>query len=118
DAGYRTYIVHYPEKRFGVVVLSNVSTFDPTGLANRIADAYLTDHYPPDPPKPAATAPPANTPPAITVDPARLREYVGLYEIALDRYLNVTLNGGTLTAQMMTPQETSPARSLRAESET
>ncbi len=35
DAGYRTVVIHLPQKRLGVVVLSNLAAFNPANAANK-----------------------------------------------------------------------------------
>ena len=54
DAGFRSYVVHIPQARLGVVVLSNAATAVPARLALQIADVYLgeTVTAPPAPPQP------------------------------------------------------------------
>ncbi|HUF50975.1 MAG TPA: serine hydrolase domain-containing protein, partial [Longimicrobiales bacterium] len=41
DAGFRSYVVHFPQARLGVVVLSNAASANPSRLALQIADVYL-----------------------------------------------------------------------------
>jgi CubicO group peptidase (beta-lactamase class C family) len=43
--GYRSDLVRFPDRRFSVICLANVSTFDPTQLALQIADLYLGDTF-------------------------------------------------------------------------
>jgi len=43
DAGYRSFLVRFPDQRFSVNVLSNLASFDPGGMAFKIADIYLKD---------------------------------------------------------------------------
>jgi CubicO group peptidase (beta-lactamase class C family) len=43
--GYRSDLVRFPDHRFSVICLANVSTFDPTQLALQIADLYLEDNF-------------------------------------------------------------------------
>jgi len=43
DAGYRTSLCRFPDQNFSVNVLSNLASFDPTGMALKIADIYLRD---------------------------------------------------------------------------
>lgn len=42
DAGYRTYAVRFPEERLGIVVFSNLGQFNPYGLAEKVAQLYLS----------------------------------------------------------------------------
>jgi CubicO group peptidase (beta-lactamase class C family) len=44
-AGYRSDIIRFPEQRFSVICLSNLSTFKPTALAKQVADLYLEGQY-------------------------------------------------------------------------
>ncbi|MBT31876.1 MAG: penicillin-binding protein [Thalassobius sp.] len=45
DAGYRTFLLRYPDQEFAVVVLSNLANFNPGGLANQVADLYLENYF-------------------------------------------------------------------------
>ena len=42
-AGFRTYIMRFPEERFSIIVLSNAANFNPGAAARRIAGVYLGD---------------------------------------------------------------------------
>src|SRR5688572_27627274 len=74
DAGFRSFAFWFPEQRFGVVVLSNLGSFNPQQLAARIADIYLADKLAAEAPKPASVE---RT--AVKVDAAILESYVGRY---------------------------------------
>ncbi len=39
--GYRSQMIRFPEQRFSVICLANLSSFNPTRLVKRIADIYL-----------------------------------------------------------------------------
>jgi CubicO group peptidase (beta-lactamase class C family) len=41
DAGYRAFFLRFPSRDLTVVLLSNVSTIEPRGMAFRVADLYL-----------------------------------------------------------------------------
>lgn len=43
DAGYRSYVVRFPEQKFAVVVLSNLGSFNTSRIAGEVADIYLAD---------------------------------------------------------------------------
>ncbi|MFC2166925.1 serine hydrolase domain-containing protein [Acidobacteriota bacterium] len=49
--GYRSALTRFPEKNFSVVVLSNLSSANPSNLAFRVADIYLSDYYKEEPTK-------------------------------------------------------------------
>ena len=40
--GFKTVILRFPEQRFSVIVLANVSDFVPMRLAKKVADVYLS----------------------------------------------------------------------------
>ena len=40
-AGYRSVLLRFPEQRFSVVILANVSTFKPAVMARKVTDLYL-----------------------------------------------------------------------------
>ena len=43
--GYRSYMVRFPEQDFSVICLSNLSSFNPTGLSRQVAEIYLADDF-------------------------------------------------------------------------
>jgi hypothetical protein len=45
DAGYRTFLVRFPDQKISIAVLSNFDSFDPGGLAYKIADIYLKGSF-------------------------------------------------------------------------
>jgi CubicO group peptidase (beta-lactamase class C family) len=69
DAGYRSYLVRFPEQRFGVACLCNIGGVSPIALSEKVADIYLADRLEP---VPAAEA-------EATLPPATLERLVGLY---------------------------------------
>src|SRR5262249_55725733 len=46
--GYRTDILRFPEQKFTVLCLCNVSSADPSGLARKVADIYLEKSLQPE----------------------------------------------------------------------
>jgi CubicO group peptidase (beta-lactamase class C family) len=120
DAGYRSAVSWYPEQRFGVVVLSNVSTFNPDALADGVADAFLAEKFTPETARPAATPPaPASSDPAPPTIPASLlKEYEGLYEEAPGRYVRLSVLNSHLMYQPLAASSVQTGqRVLRPESE-
>lgn len=53
DAGYRADFLRFPEQRFSVVCLCNLSTSNPGTLTRKIADIYLADFFKVPAPSPA-----------------------------------------------------------------
>jgi CubicO group peptidase (beta-lactamase class C family) len=43
--GYKSHYLQFPEQKFSVVILSNLGSFEPDGIAMKIADVYLTDQF-------------------------------------------------------------------------
>ena len=41
--GFRSHLIHFPDHKFGVVILCNLDTFNPLRLAEKVADLYLAD---------------------------------------------------------------------------
>jgi CubicO group peptidase (beta-lactamase class C family) len=84
DAGFVSHVVYFPGQRFGVAVFSNLGSFDPQGMALRIADIYLAPQLATAAPAQAveSKAPPAASGPAaapITLSPEGLRACAGTY---------------------------------------
>ena len=50
--GYRAELLRFPEQRFSVIILSNLSSFVPSRLACQVADLYLVDDFKEENPKP------------------------------------------------------------------
>jgi CubicO group peptidase (beta-lactamase class C family) len=78
DAGFRSYVVRYPEEDFAVVILSNLGDFSPSSMARRVGDIYLADRLEEEAPEPAAE--PESDRPAVEVDPAIYDDYAGDYQ--------------------------------------
>jgi CubicO group peptidase (beta-lactamase class C family) len=94
DAGYRSFAFWFPEQRFGVVVLSNLGSFNPSRVARQIADIYLADKLSPEV---AATKPPE--PVAIKVNPAIFDAYTGKYLLDSWSMVTITKEGDKLFGQ-------------------
>ena len=52
DAGYRSYVMWFPDQQLGIAVLSNLASFNTGNIANRVATVYLESQLAPEPPKP------------------------------------------------------------------
>lgn len=46
--GYKSDIIRFPDQRFSIICMSNLSTFNPSQLCRRIADIFLEDSFPED----------------------------------------------------------------------
>jgi len=75
--GYRADLLRFPDQRFSVIILSNLSSFDPSRLARQVADIYLTDEFKEDQTMP--TRKPGEKPETIDVPKEILLEYEGRF---------------------------------------
>ena len=101
-AGYRTVLLRVPEERFGVVILSNLGSYDPTPPAYRVTDMLLGDRLgPEDTAGEGRPAAPEASDPALpeAPPPAALEAYVGAYHSAeLDATYRIEVRDGSLVA--------------------
>jgi CubicO group peptidase (beta-lactamase class C family) len=93
-AGFRTYLLRFPEQRFAVVVLGNFNYFNSTATANAVADIYLF----PDSDVAERTTSDADAP-EVEVDRRTLDDYAGTYRLGPGWLLTITREDGHLMAQ-------------------
>ena len=93
-AGYRSFTMVIPEKRFGVAVLANSANMNTSDLARKIADIYLglTDTAKSDKKSPAGRA-------EVRVDPAAWDAFLGTYRLGAGWLLTITREADTLMTQ-------------------
>jgi len=98
DAGYRTFLVRFPEQQYSFIVLSNMASANTYRMSMDMADIYLAD-----------LLVSANTEQEVkgedNTDTIRIREeilkeYCGRYEIIPGLILNVELNEGVLIGEV------------------
>ena len=94
DAGYRSSVLRFPDQRFAVVVLSNLSNFNPGRLAQQVADLYLAGQFPP-----ATIKPKPVEPTEAKIDPAIYDAYVGKYLFDTGMIFTVTKENNRLWGQ-------------------
>ncbi|MEO5903258.1 MAG: serine hydrolase domain-containing protein [Gemmatimonadaceae bacterium] len=70
--GNHTYMIRFPERRFGVAALCNANYLDAGTLAKKVADLYLLDAL--QPPRQRAPAPAA-----VSISSDELARYAGVY---------------------------------------
>ncbi len=93
-AGYRSFVMWIPEKRFAVAILSNAADMNASNLSFRVADLYLgvpADERP--------IPPVAKTPNAVKGDPTTWDAFLGTYRLGPGWLLTITLEGDRLMAQ-------------------
>lgn len=93
-ASFATYLVHFPQQRFGVIVLANSGTANPGRAAFEVADIYLERELAP---RTAGAAP--ETAKTVEVSADILRNYVGVYRLGPGWYVRVRQDGRVLKAQ-------------------
>jgi CubicO group peptidase (beta-lactamase class C family) len=93
-ASFSTYLVHFPEQHFGVIVLANSGIASPVRAAFDVADIYLEKDLGP---RAAADAPVAQR--TVEVAPAILQQYVGTYKLGPGWYVRIRLDGRALRTQ-------------------
>jgi hypothetical protein len=72
DAGFRSSLLYFPDQKFGVVVLVNLGSIQPWGLARKIADIYLADQLK----QPEPGKKPVKT---VKISPKKLKTFTGTY---------------------------------------
>jgi hypothetical protein len=104
DAGYRSYVGRFPDQDLGVIVLSNLASFNPEGRAMDVAELYIGEQMN-EPPKeqPAPALPPgtvARRQEAFRPTSEELAAYAGDYvSTELDTWYRLAVKGGTLVAE-------------------
>ncbi len=79
DAGYRSYVVYFPDHQFGVSVLTNLASFDPGGLGLEIAEIYLAEFMEAEEEEETVEPVQSEIAAEIEVDLTLLEAYVGSY---------------------------------------
>ncbi|MFQ6109844.1 MAG: hypothetical protein ACE5L7_09875, partial [Candidatus Aminicenantales bacterium] len=77
--GYRAHYLQFPDQRFSIVILSNLSTFDPGRITRKIADLYLADQFTEPSVQRSRDRSPKKQPRPIALPASKLQEYVGKY---------------------------------------
>jgi CubicO group peptidase (beta-lactamase class C family) len=92
DAGYRTYVGYFPDFDVGVIVFSNLASFDPFGLSMRTADIVLRGRLADEPDRPVTEK--SRT---AALPPDRLRALEGHYRaVPSGSYVRLVVDNGRL----------------------
>jgi CubicO group peptidase (beta-lactamase class C family) len=119
-AGYRSEMLRFPDQKFSVIVLSNLAEFEPTVIAEKVADLYLGEAYT-DSSAPVSTTPKAPETARPEADPntgpSELDGHPGHYYSAeLDATYVVLIVDGKLRYRVASsPMETQLASTGRDE---
>jgi len=93
-AGFRTFLVRFPEARLSVIVLSNLSACNPGAKAFAVAELYLADRLDPKP-----DAGEGETPRTAPLDSGRFPEYTGTWRLGPAWLLTIFLDEDRLMAR-------------------
>ncbi len=106
--GYRAQLLRFPEQRFSVICICNLSTTNPTALARKVADVYLAGEFG------RVVAPADTAPPAYVKLPAEvLVQRTGVYRNATTGMIwNLVQNDSGLVVK--TSDESFPLAALSA----
>ena len=77
--GYVAQYMQFPDQRFSVVILSNLSTFSTGRIARKIADLYLADRFTESPTPRQRQRPRGEKPKPVKLSASQLQTYVGNY---------------------------------------
>ena len=100
--GFRSHLMRFPDQKFGVVILCNLDTFNPLGLAEKVADLYLDDILAPkeEAAKPEKAAEPTEETKSEPLVPEQLAEFEGdYYTEELDTTYTIRVRENELVAQ-------------------
>ena len=99
--GFRSHLVHFPDQKFGVVILCNLDTFNPLSLAERVADLYLADILAQvEASEPEKAVEPAEETKSEPLPPEQLAEFEGdYYTEELDTTYTIRVREDGLVAQ-------------------
>jgi len=75
--GYKADLLRFPDQRFSVILLSNLSSFDPSRLARQAADIYLADEFEEEKPKPPKRS--KRKMETIVIPEGEFKEYTGKF---------------------------------------
>lgn len=77
--GYQAQYMQFPDQRFSIVILSNLSNFNTGRIARKIADLYLVDQFLEPPTPRQRKRPKRDRPEPITLSSSQLQKYAGNY---------------------------------------
>jgi hypothetical protein len=100
DAGYRSYVLWFPEQELGIAVVSGLASFDSGGTANKVAEVFLGDKMTPAAAKPPPRLAPQTPRQYLTLEPRALDQYVGHYKMDAGLGAEVLKKDGKLVAEV------------------
>ena len=99
--GFQSHLMHFPDQKFGIVILCNLDTSNPRSLAEKVVDIYLADVLAPvKASEPEIAAEPAEETKFELLAPEQLIEFEGdYYAEELDTTYTLSVHGNQLIAQ-------------------
>jgi CubicO group peptidase (beta-lactamase class C family) len=95
DAGFRTYLLRFPEKKLSIIVLGNDASIDAGSLAYQIADIYL-NYNQKKVPVIVAKKSPTSIQSSIKTTTTELSRYIGRYEVQKGLIMDFKLENNDL----------------------
>lgn len=96
--GFKTQLMRFPEQRFSVAVLCNLSSINPTALAKQVADLYLADKMKPGESENGSES--LITRKEVDIAPSIYDEFVGEYKLESGLILTFTKENDRLMGQL------------------
>ncbi len=100
DAGYRSFVLWFPEPELGVAVVSGLASFDSGGTAHKVAQIFLGEKTSAEERDPSAPPAPEKPRQYITLAPSVLDQYVGHYRTEVGLEADVRREGGKLLGEV------------------
>jgi CubicO group peptidase (beta-lactamase class C family) len=100
DAGYRSFVLWFPEQETGIAVVSGLASFDSGETANRVAEVFLSEKKTPEAAKPSPKPSPQNPRKYIALEPSVLDQYIGHYKLDAGFDADVRKKEGKLIAEV------------------
>jgi hypothetical protein len=101
DAGYRTFLLRFPEHNYAISVFSNLASFNPAGPAFQVANIFMKDVLNNEEKEVHAQAEERDSESPVEVDESILREYSGRYMVMNNVLVKFRLEEGRFMAQVM-----------------
>jgi CubicO group peptidase (beta-lactamase class C family) len=117
--GFRADMIRFPQERFSVICLANLSSFNPSVMVRRVADIYLADRFKEKDeekkkPEPQRSRPIESSEDDFQPTPEELKVYVGkYYSKELDAAYFLRLKEGKLFLRHKNPHKSYPKAALK-----
>lgn len=99
DAGFRSYLMRFPDQHLSIAVVSNMASFNPGEISYMLADMYLEKEFKSLPKEERPTTPPEERKPAFDPSTVALKDFEGkFYSPELETTYTFRVTNDTLTA--------------------